>query len=295
MLGDELENLTLQGTVPINGFGNALPNAIAGNAAGNYLAGYAGADTLTGGQGNDSLQGGVDNDTLSDAGGANLLDGGAGSDSLTGGGGADLLIGGVGNDMLRPGAGLNIVAFNRGDGQDTVVSAAGATTTLSVGGGIQYADIALERVSINLVVHLGAGDRVTLNGWYQDLALQSVGRVQFVGEPMLGSSLAGSDPLRDQTVELFDFRHVVDRYDEARAAGFKGKWLAMDALLDAHLGGSDAEALGGDLGYRYGLGMLDGVGLAAAQSLLADPGFGALPQALRPLDDLMRDAVRLSG
>jgi len=27
----------------------------------------------------------------------------------------------------------------------------------------------------------------------------------------------------------------------------------MNTLLDAHLGGSDSEALGGDLAYRYGL------------------------------------------
>jgi hypothetical protein len=57
----------------------------------------------------------------------------------------------------------------------------------------------------------------------------------------------------------------------------------MNALLDAHLGGSDGAALGGDLAYQYGkAGSLAGVGLAAAQSVLEATGFGAEAQALTP-------------
>ena len=62
-LGDNLENLTLQGTTAINGTGNTLNNSITGNAADNVLTGGTGADTLTGGLGNDTLTGGLGNDS----------------------------------------------------------------------------------------------------------------------------------------------------------------------------------------------------------------------------------------
>ena len=50
----------------------------------------------------------------------------------------------------------------------------------------------------------------------------------------------------------------------------------MSELLDAHLGGSDGAALGGDLAYQYGkAGTLAGIGLPAAQSVL---GIGRVRQ-----------------
>ncbi|MDH2623772.1 M10 family metallopeptidase C-terminal domain-containing protein [Acinetobacter baumannii] len=79
-LGDNVENLTLNGTDNLNGNGNALNNLLTGNAGNNNLNGYAGNDTLNGGAGNDTL------------------DGGAGNDTLDGGIGIDTLIGGLGDD-----------------------------------------------------------------------------------------------------------------------------------------------------------------------------------------------------
>jgi Ca2+-binding RTX toxin-like protein len=70
-LGNNLENLILQGTGNINGTGNSLNNRITGNTANNRLNGGAGNDTLIGGAGNDTLIGGMGND---------LLTGGAGND-----------------------------------------------------------------------------------------------------------------------------------------------------------------------------------------------------------------------
>ena len=61
-LGANLERLTLTGTAPINGTGNALDNVITGNAAPNTLSGGGGIDRLDGGGGADSMNGGVGND-----------------------------------------------------------------------------------------------------------------------------------------------------------------------------------------------------------------------------------------
>ncbi|MDQ1833427.1 putative Ig domain-containing protein [Massilia scottii] len=52
-LGDNLENLTLDGTGPLAGAGNSLANALTGSAGDNVLTGAAGNDTLIGGDGND--------------------------------------------------------------------------------------------------------------------------------------------------------------------------------------------------------------------------------------------------
>ena len=72
-------------------------------------------------------------------------------------------------------------------------------------------------------------------------------------------------------------------------------WRMMNSLLDAHLAGSDSEALGGDLAYQYGKnGSLTGIGLTAARDVLNAPQFGTQPQTLRPLDTLKEGTVKLS-
>ena len=63
VLGANLENLTLTGTVAIDGTGNTVNNNLTGNVAANTLTGAAGNDTLDGAAGNDLLQGGVGSDT----------------------------------------------------------------------------------------------------------------------------------------------------------------------------------------------------------------------------------------
>jgi Ca2+-binding RTX toxin-like protein len=63
MLSSNVENLTLTGTVAINGTGNALDNVLIGNGAVNSLSGDTGNDTLDGMGGADILTGGKGNDT----------------------------------------------------------------------------------------------------------------------------------------------------------------------------------------------------------------------------------------
>ena len=63
-LAANVDNLTLTGTVAINGTGNADNNSLKGNTAANSLFGGAGDDTLDGGAGNDSLTGGAGADVF---------------------------------------------------------------------------------------------------------------------------------------------------------------------------------------------------------------------------------------
>jgi Ca2+-binding RTX toxin-like protein len=96
-LGDNLENLTLNGTTAINGTGNSLNNTITGNSSDNTLNGGAGNDTLVGGLGNDTLIGSAGNDSL---------------------------VGGTGNDTylfsITTSLGIDTITEAVGGGQDTI-------------------------------------------------------------------------------------------------------------------------------------------------------------------------------
>jgi len=63
VLPDNVENLTLIGTVAVVGTGNDLDNIIIGNSLSNTLIGGAGNDTLDGFGGSDKLRGGTGDDT----------------------------------------------------------------------------------------------------------------------------------------------------------------------------------------------------------------------------------------
>ena len=158
-LGNNLENLILQGTTAINGTGNELNNSITGNTAVNILTGGLGNDILNGGVGADTMIGGLGNDSyyvenLADSITENLNEGtdtvfstfsytlgnnlenltlqgttainGTGNtlnNTLTGNAAANILTGGLGNDNLYLGlndAAVDIVNYASGDGADTV-------------------------------------------------------------------------------------------------------------------------------------------------------------------------------
>ena len=282
-LGANLENLALISLTVINGTGNALNNLLLGNAV---------ANTLTGGSGNDILQGLDGNDTLKNASGNSLFDGGAGADTMTGHIGNEMFIGGIGNDTLTNGSGADIIAFNAGDGQDVINASAGADNTLSLGGGIRYEELAFSRVRNDLVLKTGGADQMTFKDWYARKGNPSVANLQVVAQAMAGFNPLGGDPLLDNKVEQFNFAALAYAFD---AGGQVNGWALTNALLSAHLAGSDTEAIGGDLAYQYGLNRsLAGIGLTPAQDVLNAPGFGAAPQQLRPLQDLQQGQIKLS-
>ncbi|NGZ06326.1 MAG: calcium-binding protein [Magnetococcales bacterium] len=82
-LMNNLENLTLTGTFPIDGRGNSRANTLRGNNSVNTLHGLAGADRLFGAAGEDTLFGGDGNDKLAGGSGQDMLSGGTGADQFS--------------------------------------------------------------------------------------------------------------------------------------------------------------------------------------------------------------------
>lgn len=235
------------------------------------------------------------NDALADSAGNNLFVGGSGNDTLTDATGNSLLLGGKGNDTLVTGSGRDILAFNKGDGRDTVVSGAGRDNTVSLGGGIRYADLALRKSGNDLVLDTSNADSITFKDWYQGSNHHDILKLQVITEAMTGYSPASTNPLYNKKVETFDFAKLVQGFDLARAKNWAmNHWTVMDKLLDAHLAGSDTEALGGDLAYQYGKnGTLAGLALTPVQGILSSAQFGTGAQTLQPIAGLQEGLVKL--
>ncbi|MGE0165701.1 MAG: M10 family metallopeptidase C-terminal domain-containing protein, partial [Dongiaceae bacterium] len=142
VLGANVENLELTGTLVIDGTGNTLANALTGNGKANSLSGLAGNDTLSGGAGNDTLSGGAGNDSLAGGADADLLDGGAGVDTMQGG---------AGNDIYVVDNAKDVVDETGGSGTDTVRS---TISILAVLAGIENIEL-LGSGSLNAIA--GAG------------------------------------------------------------------------------------------------------------------------------------------
>jgi VCBS repeat-containing protein len=286
-----VEDLHLLGSRNLDGTGNAQANWIEGNRGRNKLSGGAGDDLLQGLGGNDDLrggagfdvlQGGSGRDKLLDREGSTVFDGGSGDDSMTGGRAADFFAGGRGDDVLRLGGGRDVIAFHKGDGRDRIEGE--RQEGVLVLGGVRYEDLLFRKSGDDLVLQTGGHDQLVFDDWYR--GKQSVATLEVIGAPSA-----------DHDVEVFDFRALVQAFDEARAAKRNMKsWALMNELLDAHLASSDDLALGGDLAYQYGMtGSLAGMGWSSARDAIAAPRFGAEMQALQPAAALAADAVKLGA
>ncbi|MFN4341574.1 MAG: calcium-binding protein [Azonexus sp.] len=287
-LTTNVENLVLTGTSAINGTGNTLSNLLRGNTA---------ANTLNGSTGNDILEGAEGNDTLTDTSGTALFNGGAGTDTMTGGASAEIFLGGLGNDTYTTAGGNDIILFNKGDGQDTFATGGTGSDTLSLGGaGLSYADLTFTKSTNDLVLKLGTTDQITFKNWYAATPSKPVTKLQVMAEAIAGFVQGGSDPLKNQKVENFNFTSLVGAFDTARTANPSlSSWALTNALANFQLAGSDTAAMGGDLAYQYGKnGTLAGIGVTPALSTLSDTNLGTNPQALNSLASLQTGTVRLS-
>ncbi len=290
-LGANQENLILTGNTAINVTGNGQSNLLVGNDANNTLNDFSG--------GNDIMQGLGGNDILTAYAGNDVLDGGAGADTLNGGTANDILIGGKGNDTITTDSGRDVIVFNKGDGQDEVNASIGADNTLSLGGGFTYSDLSLSKNANDLILKVGATDQVTLKDWYTVSWFglfgnnKSVVNLQVVAEAMQGFSLGGSDALRNNKVENFNFANLVAAFD---ASGAPSNWQLTDARLTAHLQtGSNSAAIGCDVAYQYGMnGNLTGLGLTATQNVINSASFGQTAQTLNAPSTWANESVKLA-
>lgn len=280
--------------------GNEGCDELDGGVGHDLLQGGSGDDFLDGrkGHGNDINQGQEGSDIITDGAGQNLLDGGSGADTLTDGDAASFFFGGKNSDTIKTGKGADLIAFNRGDGSDTVYLGAESAVndTLSLGKGIKYSNLKLKKSGNDLILDMGVvnsvADKMTFKNWYASSSNRTIGELQVV---TVGGDYdaASTDKTRNKQVEVFDFTKLVQKFDAARAlnsANANG-WAVMNSLLDAHLQGSNTAALGGDLSFQYATtGSLAGIGLGAAQSSLAA---GTDWQNLQARSQLEQGSVKL--
>lgn len=251
-----------------------------GGGGADSLLGGSGEDQLFGGAGNDTLDGGVDADLLAagegddvvhagSAGGVNVviagagqdaidsgtdrdfIDAGSGNDTITSGASSDFVAAGAGNDVLNTGADRDLIAFNRGDGSDLVVGSGWDRDTLSLGGGIAYADLSLRKSGSDLVVELGQGESITFQGWYTSNDRRSVDTLQ-VATAGGDYDASSADRIKNRKVIAFDFAALVNRFDQLRAGDPNlVSWPLAGDLNGFFKAGSDSAAMGGDMAYRY--------------------------------------------
>lgn len=203
---DQVEILTLLGTLGISGIGNALDNTINGNAGANVIFGRGGQDTIYGNAGNDVINGEGEIDTIfGNAGNDTLLggdgddatvDGGAGNDILNGGNGNDGLIGGAGIDTFIGGLGddaFEVTEANEkiteyiGEGSDTVVTNLKSFTLAPV-----TATQELENLSLFGTAQIGIGNEIGngIGGWSNNNTLFGM-----AGNDIIIDLLGGNDTL----------------------------------------------------------------------------------------------------
>jgi YD repeat-containing protein len=285
-------------------YGETDADSLWGGAGDDLLDGGSGQDQLFGGSGNDTLRGGTDMDLLAAGDGDDLIESGTGTavvvagrgndrvttgtnadfvdafegdDVITALAGNDFIAAGKGNDRIDAGQDKDIIAFNRGDGADTVVTTSWQSDAVSLGGGIRYTDIALRKSGNDLVLELGQGDSMTFEGWYVDNSRLNIKTLQVVTAAEGGDYLAGSaDRMNNRKVVSFNFEQLVARFNAAREANPNLiAWSASADLNAVYLSGSDAQAIGGDMAWRYATtGSYGDLDWRAIESRLAKMGAG---------------------
>ena len=198
-LAANVENLTLTGTVAINGTGNTLNNILTGNSAANVLAGGAGNDTYVVGTGDTVTEAAnAGTDTVQSAVtwtlGVNLenltL---TGSTAINGTGNTlnNVLSGNSANNVLTGLGGNDTYQYSRGGGQDRVIDNSGTADTMLFGATINPLDLVISRQvnDLRLAIH-GGSEQVTIQNWYTSPTTNQVETIQAGnGQTLLNSQV----------------------------------------------------------------------------------------------------------
>jgi len=276
-------------------------DTINGGGGNDVLLGESGDDIIYGGYGIDILSGGKGEDTLIDIAGNSALLGGNKDDVIIAGLGNDFIAGGRDDDTISTGLGHNVVAYNEKDGRDTVIATQGATNTLSIGGGIELDDLALSRYGDDLILDTGYDDghknkyknkgkfstpknSITFKDWYASEQNQNFVNLQIINEK-LASKIHDDHDHKTKSPETlttnYDFTALVKQFDEAQLASVSpSSWSLMNGALDAHLGNSDTEAMGGDLAVNYADNAKLHMSASLMQQTLSSTNFGGQVQAV---------------
>ncbi len=212
VLPTNTEVLTLTGTAALAGTGNSLADVIVGNT---------GKDTLTGGSGVAVIEGGsAGSSVLKAPGNQAALIAGGGASTLTGGAYKDFYAAGAVSDSITTGATANVVAFNKGDGATTLTPTTGASDVLSLGAGIDTESLTFTKSGTNLILNDSvSGDSVTFSNWYSSTNDQNVTTLQVVEIASAEYNASGTDPLRNQPLEDFNFSALVAAFNSAARLG----------------------------------------------------------------------------
>ncbi|MGH9894286.1 MAG: calcium-binding protein, partial [bacterium] len=310
--------------------GNDTVYALGGN---DIVDGGAGNDRLEGGNGDDALAGGAGDDMLIGGEGTDLLHGESANDTLDGGAGNDIYRFGRGSgldtvrdadstagnvdvirldaDILPPDVRVSRDQWNLyltiNGTDDKLILEDWFQDDASKVEHVEFADGTVWDVAALLTkASTPTEDSDYLAGTSSaDTLLGLGGDDQLYGDAgndILGGG-AGTDTLYggsgndvylfgrgDGQDLIYDYDATPGNIDTVRLTS----WSLTNALLDFHLGGSDTEALGGDLAYQYGkTGTLAGLGVTPVQSVLGHAQFGTTPQALQPLATLQEGLAKL--
>jgi Ca2+-binding RTX toxin-like protein len=216
-LSANVENLVLQGSADLQGYGNNLANALYGNTGNNILNGEGGADIMFGGAGNDAyfvdggdgvienanegndtvfstthyaLPANVENLVLQGSAGLqgygnslnNVLYGNIGDNLLNGEAGADVMFGGADNDVYFVDDPGDLVFENMNEGTDAVFSTVNYTLTANVENLVLQGSGNLSGTGNGLAnqVYGNAGDNALDGGAAADLLTGNAGNDAFV-------------------------------------------------------------------------------------------------------------------
>ena len=268
-LATNVQNLTGTGSAALT---------LTGNTGNDVITGNSGADSIVGGSGVDVMIAGSGATTMKDTVGDNVMLAGSGNATMTGGTGTSFISGGKGTNAITLGAGKTVVAFNTGDGAATIAPGSKLTNTLSLGGGIAYANLTFTKSGNNLILNTGGTNAITFSNWYSASADQNFTTLQVIEQAAATYSSTSSNVLYNNEVEEFNFTQLVAAFT---TAGSPANWSLAGSLTAARTSGSNTAAIGGDLGYYDGLnGNLNGMNLTTAATTLQSASYQSSTQAI---------------